>query len=121
MTYKNTKTTEQATADLTRRPLLNVFPVSYIDTSEPTPSNSIEQMGQAKIEHDTSKVPTPPDDTDRTHATPPPPKKRYGILKDSVFLSSPIYPPFIPSKPSHSTNRDDHLIPLLSHDKFIFK
>ena len=42
-------------------------------------------------------------------------------MKDPVFLSSPIYPPFIPSKPSLSTNRDDHLIPLLSHDDFIFK
>ena len=27
----------------------------------------------------------------------------------------------IPSKPSLSTNSDDHLIPLLSHDDFIFK
>ena len=42
-------------------------------------------------------------------------------MKDPVFLSSPIYPLFIPSKPSLSTNRDDHLIPLLSHDDFIFK
>ena len=40
-------------------------------------------------------------------------------MKDPVFLS--IYPPFIPSKPSPSSNRDDHLIPLLSHDDFIFK
>ena len=42
-------------------------------------------------------------------------------MKDRVFLSSPIYPPSIPSKSSLSTNRDDHLIPLLSHDNFIFK
>ena len=41
-------------------------------------------------------------------------------MKDPVFLSSPIYPPFI-SSISLSTNRDDHLIPLLSHDDFIFK
>ena len=65
---------EQATADLTTRPLLNDSPVLYIDTSVPTPTNSLEQMEQTKIEHDTSKVPTPLDDTDRTHATPPPPK-----------------------------------------------
>ena len=78
-------------------------------------------MEQEKIEHDTSKVPTPLNDTDNTHATPPPPKKRYEIMKDPVFLSSPIYPPSIPSKSSLSTNRDDHLIPLLSHDNFIFK
>ena len=48
-------------------------------------------------------------------------KKRYEVLKDPVFLSSPIYPPFISSKHSLSTTRDDHLIPLLSHDDFIFK
>ena len=68
------KQLEPATADLTTRPLLNDSPVLYIDTSEQTPSNSFEQMEHTKIEHDTSKFPTPPDDTDRTHATPSPPK-----------------------------------------------
>ena len=115
------KQLEQATADLTTRPLLNDSPVLYIDTSEPTTSNSLEQMEHAKLEHDTSKIPTPPDDTERTLATPPPPKKRYEVMKGHVFLSLPIYPLFIPSKPSLSTNRDDHLIPLLSHDDFIFR
>ena len=42
-------------------------------------------MEHAKIEHDTSKIPTPPDDTDRTLATPPPPKKRYEIMKESCL------------------------------------
>ena len=42
-------------------------------------------------------------------------------MKDPVFLSSPIYPPFISTNTSLSTNRDDHLISLLSHDDFIFK
>ena len=115
------KQLEQATAELTRRPLLNDSPVLYIDTSEQAPTNSLEKMEQVEIEHNTSKVPTPFDNTDRTHATPPPPKKRYEIMKDPVFLSSPIYPPFIPSKLSLLTNRDDHLIPLLSHDDFVFK
>ena len=78
-------------------------------------------MEQDKIEQDTSKFPTHLNDTDHTHATPPPPKKRYEIMKDPVFLSSPIYPPFISSNPSLSRNRDDHLIPLLSHDDCIFK
>ena len=50
---------EQATADLTTRPLINDSPVLYIDTSEPTPTTSLEQMEQVKIEHDFSKVPTP--------------------------------------------------------------
>ena len=109
------KQLEQATADLTTRPLLNDSPFLYIDTSEPTPSNSLEQMEHKKNEHNTPKIPTPSDDTDCTQATPPPPKKRYEIMKD------PIYPPLIPSKTSLCTNRDDHLIPLLSHDDFVFK
>ena len=109
---------EQATADLTTRHLLYDSPVLYFDSSEQTPTNPLEQMEHDKIEHDIPKV---PNDTDTTHATPPPPKKRYEIMKDPAFLSSPIYPPFIPSKSSLSTTRDDHLIPLLSHDDFIFK
>ena len=112
---------EQATADLTTRPLLNDSPVLYIDTSEPIPTTSLEQMEHETIEHDTSKVSTTLNDTDHTHATPPPPKKRYEIMKDPVFLSSPIYAPIISPKTSLSTHRDDHLISLLSHDDFIFK
>ena len=46
---------EQGTADLTTRPLLNDSPVLYIDTSEPTPTTSFEQMEQDKIEHDLPK------------------------------------------------------------------
>ena len=69
------KQLEQATADLTTQPLLNDSPVLYIDTSEQTPSKSFDQIEHTKIEHDTSKTPTPPENTDRTHATPPPPKK----------------------------------------------
>ena len=42
-------------------------------------------------------------------------------MKDPVFLSSSIYPPFISTNTSLSTNCDDHLIPLLSHDDFFFK
>ena len=65
---------EQATADLRTRPLLIDFPVLYIDTFEPTPTTSLEQKEHEKIEHDTSKVSTPLNDTDHTPATPPPPK-----------------------------------------------
>ena len=78
---------EQATADLTTRPLLNDSSVLYIDTSEPIPTTSLEQMEQEKIEHDTSNVSTRLNDTNYTHATPPPPKKRYEIMNDPVFLS----------------------------------
>ena len=65
---------EQATSDLTTRPLLNDSPVLYIDTSEPIPTTSLEQMEQEKLEHDTSKVSTPLNDIDHTHAIPAPPK-----------------------------------------------
>ena len=67
---------EQATSDLTTRLLPNDSPVLYIDTSEPIPTTSLEQMEQENIEHDTSKVSTPLSDIDHTHATPPPPKKK---------------------------------------------
>ena len=42
---------------------------------------------------------TPPDNS---HETPPPPKKKYEKTKDHIFLSSPIYPHKLPSKPSLS-------------------
>ena len=42
-------------------------------------------------------------------------------MKDPIFFSSSIYPPSIPSKISLCTNRDDHLLPLLSNDDFVFK
>ena len=48
-------------------------------------------------------------------------QKRYEIMKDPVFLSSPVFPPKKPSHPSFSTTRDDHLNPLLSHNNFTFK
>ena len=42
-------------------------------------------------------------------------------MKGPIFLSSPIYPPILPSELSLSTNRDDHLIPLILHNRFTFK
>ena len=112
---------EQATADLTTRPLLNDYPVLYIETSEQTPPTFRQQMEHTKVEHENPKTATPHDDTDHTKPTPPPPKKRHEIMKDPVFLSSPIYSLSIPSKISLCTNRDDHLIPLLSHGDFVFE
>ena len=61
-----------------------------------TDTNLPNATEQAEHEHNTPKVPTPPDNTTET---PPPPKKRYEIMKDPLFLSSPVYPPTIPSKP----------------------
>ena len=113
---------EQATpTDLITRPLPNDSPVLYIDTSEKTPPTFLEPMEHTKVENENPKSTPPQDDTNHTQSTPPPPKKRYEIMKDPIFLSSPIYPPSIPSKISLCTNRDDHLISLLSTDDFVFK
>ena len=113
---------EQATpTDLITRPLSIDSPVLYIETSEQTPPTFLEQMEHIKVEHENSKPTPSQDDNDHTQTTPPPPKKRYEITKDPIFLSSPIYPPSIPSKISLCTNRDDHLIPLLSNGDFVLK
>ena len=113
---------EQATpTDLITRPLSNDSPVLYFDTSEKTPPTFLEPMEHTKVENENPKPTPPQDDTDHTQSTPPPPKKRNEIMKDPIFLSSPIYPPSIPSKISLCTNRDDHLISILSTDDFIFK
>ena len=113
---------EQATpTDLITRPLSNDSPVLYIETSEQTPPTFLEPMEHTKVENENPKPTPPQEDTDHTQSTPPPPKKRYEIMKDPMFLSSPIYPPSIPSKISLCTNRDDHLISILSTDDFVFK
>ena len=115
------KQLEQATpADLTTRPL-NDPPVLYIETSEQTPPTFLEQMEHKKVEHENPETTTSHDDTDHTQTTPPPPKQPYEIIKDPVFLSSPIYPPSIPSKISLCTNRDDHFDPTSIHGDFVFK
>ena len=105
----------------TTRPLLNDSPVLYIETSGQTPPTFLEQMEHTKVEHENPKAATSHDDIDHTQTTSPPPKKRYEIMKDPVFLSSPIYPPSISSNISLCTNRDDHLIPLLSNGDFVFR
>ena len=51
-------------------------------------------MEHTKVEHENPKIDTPPDDTDHTQATPPPPKNRYEIMKDPVFLSFTNLPSF---------------------------
>ena len=78
-------------------------------------------MEHTKVEHENSKPTPSQDDTDHSQTTPSPPKKRYEIMKDPIFLSSPIHPASIPSKISLCTNRDDHLIPFLSNGGFVFK
>ena len=112
---------EQATAELTTRPLLDDSPVLYIDASEPIPTFSLEQMEHKKLNlvHRKFLLRSMIRIIHTQHLLLR--KKRWEIMKDPVFLSSPIYPPFISPKTSLSTNRDDQLISLLSHDDFIFK
>ena len=42
-------------------------------------------------------------------------------MKNPIFLSSPRYPPILLFKSSLFTSRDDHLKPILSHNRFTFK
>ena len=78
---------EQATpTDLITRPLSNDSPVLYIETSEQTPPIFLEQMEHTKVEHENSKPTPSQDDTDHTQPTPPPPKRRYEIMKDPIFF-----------------------------------
>ena len=111
------KQLKQTSCDLSTQPLFNDLSVLFLESFDQVNAHPSEQIEQT--EHTTSsKVHTPPDNT---HEIPPPAKKRYEIMKEPVFLSSTIFPPTLPSKPSLSTNRDDHLIPLLSQNTFTFK
>ena len=42
-------------------------------------------------------------------------------MKDPAFLSSPIYPPIITTKPQLSRTRVDYRVPILSTNRFSFK
>ena len=53
-------------------------------------------------------------------SAPPPSKTKYDIMKDPIFLTSPVYPPLISPKDSISTQRNDYLIPILSNEHFTF-
>ena len=102
------------TADLVTKPLLNYSPVLFLDTKE-TPDNPLlEQMEHQNFPSKNKS----PSDHDQSPETPPPTKKQYEIMKDPAFLSSPIYPPIIPTKPQLSTTRDDYLVPILSTNRF---
>ena len=87
---------EPSSSDLTTQPLFNDSPVLFLENIDQVKAHPSEEDEQ--IEHTTAtKIHTSPD---TTHEVPPPPKKRYEILKDPVFLSSPIFSPTKPSKPS---------------------
>ena len=91
------KQLEHATADLTTILLLNDSPVLYIDTSDQISSTPIEQINrlnkqktnliiQKFLFHLMTMI------IHTTHRL----LQKSEIMKDPVFLSSSIYPPFIP-------------------------
>ena len=108
---------EMHTADLITKPLSNDSPVLFLDTKGTSDDPIPDQMEHPNIP---SKNKTP-SDHDQSPDTPPPTKKKYEIMEDPAFLSSPLYPPILPTKPQLSTNRDDYLVPKLSTNRFSFK
>ena len=108
---------EPSSSDQSTQPLFDDSPVLFLETIDQVNAHHSEQVEQTEL-NTSSKVQTPPD---TTNEVPPPPAKRYEIMKDPVFLSSPVSTNRRPSQPSLSTYRDDHLIPILSQDNFTFK
>ena len=108
---------EMHTMDLITKPLSNDSPVLFLGTKDLPTISSNDQM---KLQPISSKYKTP-SDHNNSPETPPPTKKKYEIMKDPAFLSSPVYPPIIPTKPQNSTNRNENLTPILSTNQFSFK
>ena len=102
---------ELRTADPITKPLSNDSPVLFLDTKETSHDPIPDRMEHQNIP---SKNKTP-SDHNQSPDTPPPTKK------NPAFLSSPIYPPIIPTKSQLSTTRDDYLVPTLSTNRFSFK
>ena len=107
---------EMHTTDLITKPLSNDSPVLFLDTKDLPTIYSNDQMKHQPIS--SKKTPS---DHNNSPGTPPPTNKKYEIMKNRAFLSSPVYPPIIPSKPQLSTNRDEYLTPILSTNQFSFK
>ena len=107
---------EMHTADLITKPLSNDSPVLFLDTKEtsddPIPDQMEHQNIPSKIKHLRVMINL----LILLHL-----QKKYVIMKDPAFLSSPIYPPILPTKLQLSTNRDDYLVPILSTNRFSFK
>ena len=95
-------------SDPSTTPLCNSSPIPFLKPIEPT-NNPIKQM-------DTNHTVSKSSDTDtndvlrhnykypeQSASTPPPSKTKYDIMKDSTFLTSPVYPPLISPKDSIST------------------
>ena len=111
-------------SDPSTTPLCNTSPISFLSPIEPT-NNQIEQMNtnnskSSDTDHnDMSFQNHKP--SEQSASTPPPSKKKYDIMKDPIFLASPVYPPLISPKDSISTQRDDYLRPILSNINCTFE
>ena len=106
-------------SDPSSTPLSNTSPILFLSPPiEPT-NNQPEQMDTNHITFKSSDTNEKP--TEQSISTPPPSKKKYDIMKDHIFLTSPVYPPAISPKDSISTQSDEYLIPILSNKNFTFK
>ena len=105
-------------SDPSTTPLCDTSPISFLSPIEPT-NNQPEQMDTNHITSKSSDTDEKP--TEQSISTPPPSKKKYDIMKDPIFLTSPVYPPVISPKDSISTQREDYLISILSTENFTFK
>ena len=103
----------------------NTTPIFFLSPIEPT-KISVEQMDTSKTVSKTSETDNDfPSQTNKlsesSASTPPPSKKKYDIMKDPTFLTSPVFPPQKSPKDSFLTHRDHYLRPILSNKTFTFK
>ena len=103
-------------ADPSTTPLCNTSPILFLSRIEPTNSQLLDTNHITSESSDTDEKPT-----EQSISTPLPSKKKHDIMKDPIFLTSPVYPPVISPKDSISTQRDDYIIPILSTENFTLK
>ena len=86
---------EQTPSCLTTQHLFNDFPILFLESLDQVHAHDSEQAELTEHTTTSSKDRTPPDNS---HETPPlPPKNKHEIMKDPIFLFSPIYPPYPPN------------------------
>ena len=106
---------EQTPSDLTTQPLFNGAPVLFLNLltkSTRMPQNKLNELNITPLQ---TIILLQIIHMKHHHR-----KRSMRFMKDPIFLSLPICPPILPFKPSHSTDRDDHLIPILSHNRYTF-
>ena len=110
---------DQNATNITTSPLFIDSPVLFLEsvdqsttTTHNTATHTYEQTEQVEHHSLFQKHPTLLEifTVDNAHERPPPPKKKYEIMKDPSFLSSPLYATILPTKCSFCTIRDDHLM-----------